>query len=471
VRRSLWVTCCVLAVAAGAPGLASAQLTTFGYGNARLGSAPAGDGISPASATRLRTAWRAQLPGAILGQPLVVRVVRIGRSVRDLVLVGTGRGVIAALDAASGRLVWRHRVGARRIMPDCEASPDGWFGVTGTMVIDPDAGTVYAADARGMAWALSLVTGRPLPGWPVRFSSLRDNFEWGALALSGGRLYIPVASLCDAGHYNGGIVAIDVRKPRRSWRWRTEAGTSAYAGGIWGWGGVSIDGRGQVYAATGNSLGSSREDAGYAESVVRLSPTLLVQDANDPLRPPFKIGDRDFGTTPVLLDEPGCPPQLVAINKDGELFRYDRARLSSGPVQRIAVAGDSPGHIPLYGVPAFDPISRMLVLVSPTSPPGSVLHGGVQAFAMTSSCTLKLRWQAHFDPPNAGSAPTIADGVVYIGSGRNGWLRAYRLSDGRQLWGRRLSRSAIFAAPAVDGGRVFEGDWLGQVWALRPGSR
>ncbi len=468
MRRSFSLACFVLALAAGMPGLASGQLTTFGYGNARLGSAPAGGAaISPGSATRLRTAWRAQLPGAILGQPLVVRGVHVGRSVRDLVLVGTGHGVVAALDASSGALVWRHQVGTRKIIPDCEASPDGRFGVTGTMVVDPASGTVYAADARGMAWALSLATGRPLPGWPVRFSSLRDNFEWSALTLSSGRLYIPVASLCDAGHYNGGIVAIDVRRPRRTWRWRTEAGTSAYAGGIWGWGGVSVDAAGNIYAATGNSLGTSNEATGYAESVVKLSPTLAVEQSNNPLRPPFQIGDRDFGTTPVLLDEPGCPPQLVAINKDGELFIYDRARIASGPVQRLAVAGDSPGHIPLYGIPAFDPATRTLVLVSPTSPPDSSLRGGVQAFTLTSSCTLTLRWQAHFDPPNAGSAPTIADGVVYIGSGRNGWLRAYRLSNGRQLWGRHLSRSAIFAAPAVDEGSVFEGDWLGQVWALR----
>ncbi len=343
MRRSLRLTCCVLAVAAGAPGLASAQLTTFGYGNARLGSAPAGGGIPAASAARLRPAWRAQLPGAILGQPLVVQGVRIGRAARDLVVVGTGRGVVAALDAASGAVVWRHQVGKRRIMPDCDASPDGWFGVTGTMAIDPRWGTVYAADARGMAWALSLASGRPLPGWPVRLTSGRDDFEWGALTLSRGRLYVPVASLCDAGHYEGGIVAIDIRHPRRERRWRTETGTSAYAGGIWGWGGVSTDAAGTVYAATGNSLGTSNEATGFAESVVKLSPTLAVEQANDPLSPPFKIGDRDFGTTPVLLDQPGCPPQLVAINKDGELFLYNRARIASGPVQRIAVAGDSPG--------------------------------------------------------------------------------------------------------------------------------
>ncbi len=119
-------------------------------------------------------------------------------------------------------------------------------------------------------------------------------------------------------------------------------------------------------------------------------------------------------------------------------------------------------------MPAFDPSNRTLVLVSPTSPQGSPLRAGVQAFTLTAACRFATRWQASFDWPNAGSAPTIADGVVYIGSGRNGWLRAYRLTDGRRLWGRHLSRSAIFAAPAVDGGRVFEGDWLGQIWALRP---
>ncbi len=61
-------------------------------------------------------------------------------------------------------------------------------------------------------------------------------------------------------------------------RWQTVSGTGLYGGGIWGWGGVAVDDQtGVVFAATGNSQGSGREDLGYGEAVVALSPSLGVQ--------------------------------------------------------------------------------------------------------------------------------------------------------------------------------------------------
>jgi outer membrane protein assembly factor BamB len=449
---------------------ASADLSTFGYGNARLGTSPHGAGISLSRVPRLRRAWSTALDGAIDGQPVTADRVRVRGRAGDLVLVGTGHGQIVAVSADRGRVLWRRRVGARRIVPDCDASPDAEFGLTGTMVVDRRASRVYAAGDDGRVWALELRSGRVVPGWPVRVYHSAADFEWGALTLSRGRLYVPVASLCDTGDYHGGIVAIAVAHPRRLIRWRSSTGNGVYGGGIWGWGGVSIDARtGDVYAATGNSLGPLGESAGAAESVVRLSSSLVVEQRNDPLQTPFDIGDRDFGTTPVLLDAHGCPPQLVAINKTGELFLYGRDDIFAGPLQRISVATVSPTSIPLYGMPAFDPATRTLVLVSPANAPGNLLRAGVQAFTLTSKCRLALRWQQPFDPPNAGSAPTIADGAVYIGTGRDGWVRALRLADGHLLWAYHASRQATIAAPSVDHGELFVGDWSGHLSAFRAG--
>jgi outer membrane protein assembly factor BamB len=465
--RAIWATLAVLTLAgSGGAITARADLTTFGYGNQRLGSTAAAVGITPRSASRLRVAWRTNVGGAVSGQPLVVDLVRIGKRLHNLVLVGTEEGQVVALDARSGAVLWRHRVSRRKIVPDCDASPNGVFGITATMVADPRSGLVYAVDVDGLAWALELASGAVAPGWPVRVHAQGADFVWGGLTLSRGRLYVTVASLCDQGHYYGGIDAVNVAHPQRIVRWRTTAGTRAYGGGIWGWGGVSIDGRGDVYAASGNSIGTASEAAGAAESVIELSPQLVVQQQNHPLHPPFKIFDRDFGTTPVLVHAPGCPAQLVAINKDGELFLYDRARIAAGPTERIQVAADAPNSIPLYGMPAYDPATRTLVLVSPTTPAESSLRGGLQAFRLADTCRLVSVWQHAFDPPNAGSAPTIAGGVVYIGSGRDGRLLAFRLRDGLPLFDRSLSSEAVFAAPTVADGQVLIGDWGGHVTAL-----
>jgi outer membrane protein assembly factor BamB len=466
-RRAALVVCATLMIAVPAAAGTQVDLTTYGYGNARLGASPGKVGIPSWSVPRLRTAWRTALQGAITAQPLVVNGVRVGRRTLNLVLVGTEHGIIAALDARNGGVVWARRVGFHSISPACQASPDGVFGITGTMVVDRRARVVYAVDVNGRAWALTLAGGHLLPRWPVRVHSAGADFVWGALALSRGFLYVPIASLCDRGFYHGGLASIDVAHPWRVHRWLTTLGTHAWGGGIWGWGGLSIDDRsGDLFAATGNSLGTDHENAGRSERVIRLTPGLRVKQHDYPLRHPFERTDRDFGTAPVLIHAVGCPPQLVAINKDGHLYVYDTNNISAGPRQSIRVAAGSMDGIALYGMPAFDQATRRMVLTSPTTPPGSGLRAGLQAFALSGHCLFHLAWQRDFDPPSAGGPPTIAEGVVYIGSGRNGFLRAFRLSDGHQLWGHPRGAS-IFTAPAVADATVFFGDWSGAVWALR----
>jgi outer membrane protein assembly factor BamB len=92
----------------------------------------------------------------------------------------------------------------------------------------------------------------------------------------------------------------------------------------------------------------------------------------------------------------------------------------------------------------------------------------VQAFTLAADCQFTTRWQHRFDPANAGSPPTIAGGVVYVGSARSGWLRAYRLRDAQALFGAHVSTQAIFAAPSVDRGVVLVASWGGQLVALKP---
>ncbi len=455
------------AVLAWLPGAAWADLTTYGYGNARDGTSPAGAGIAPSKVGRLRIAWHLNVGGALNDQPLEVDGIKVKGRRRNVVYVASEHGDVVAVDAAHGTVLWRRKLTVEKIADDCGGVPDGRFGVTGTMVVDRSAKRLYAVDIDGLAWAFDLVTGRVAAGWPVRVHSPGAPFVWGGLSLSRGRLYVPVGSVCGGGHYVGGVTAVDLSHPKQIVRYVTENGSPSYAGAIWGWGGVAIDAAtGDVYAATGNSLGTSSEQDGDAEAVLQLSASLQRIEVNHPLEPPFVISDRDFGNTPVLIDAPGCAPQLVALNKTGKMYVYDRAHISAGPTQTLAVAADSYAGVPLYGVPAYDPSSRTLVLVSPSTPPKSGLRAGVQAFTLAANCQFVSKWQQSFDPPDAGSPPTISDGVVYIGTGRDGWLRAFRLSNGARLWGAWLKGGTIFAAPTVDQQTVYASTWGGLI-ALR----
>lgn len=443
------------------------DLTTYGFGNARLGAAPGHVALSPSNVGGLHTAWVRYLGGAIDGQPLVVN--GVGRHHRNLVLVGTGHGKVAAINVGSGRVLWSRRLGHHSISPSCQASPDGYFGVTETMVIDKKALRLYAVDANGKAWALNLLTGKTVHGWPVRAFPSSD-FDWGGLALNDGRLYVPVASLCDRGYYFGGVRAIDVAHPHHIARWVTiDHAKHVFGGGVWGWGGESIDAAtNNVYIATGNALPLSREDAGNSDRVVELGPLLKFIARNNPLRPPYPISDRDYGTAPTLINARGCRPKLVAMDKVGWLWVYNRYDIKAGPKQAIHIANTTGNQIPLYGMVAYDPGSRMMVLTTPTAPPGAAWSPGLIAFHLDRGCRFDFAWQAsYFDPPWAGSSPMIAGGVVYIGSGRNGVVRAYRLSDGSQLWSAGTG-STIFATPSIDNKTLFVGDWRGRLWAYRP---
>jgi outer membrane protein assembly factor BamB len=456
-----------LAMAGLAAGPAAAvDSPTYGYGNARLGTSPGPVGLSTKKVKGLHTAWRATLSGAIDGQPLVVNGVRIRGRIRNLVLVATEHGAVVALEVGSGRIVWERHVASKGISPSCQASPDGSFGVTATMVADKPTNRVYAVDVIGRAWAFDLRSGRTIKGWPVFIHKPGNDFDWGALGLSRGWLYVPVASLCDKGRYYGGIHAVNVAHPSQRRHWLTTGFTNAYAGGIWGWGGESIDSRtGNVFVATGNALPLSMEAAGSADRVVQLSPTLRLLKRNYPLNPPFQIDDRDFGTAPVLIQVRGCPLQAIAIDKDGWMYRYAADHIDQGPRQSIQVADITSSTIPLYGMPVFDPVARRLVLTSPASGPNG-RRKGIQSYRLTRRCTLVPGWQHGFDSPSAGSAPTIAEGVLYLGTGRNGILRAYRLGNGQELASRSLG-STIFAAPVVADGTVFAADWGGDLWAFR----
>ncbi len=455
------------ALACTAASARAVDLTTYGYDNSRTSATDGHVGISPTSAPNLHTAWITTIHGAIDGEPLIVSGVRIARrKVRTLVLVGTGSGRVAAILASSGRVLWERHVGVAYYNPSCQASPDGEFGVTGTMVADPAAGRVYAVDALGRAWAFNLANGRTVRGWPVHAFPSGADFDWGALALSRGWLYVPVASLCDRGYYYGGIRAVDLAHPHRVIHWLTTAGTGSYAGGVWGWGGESIDAAtGNVFTATGNAIGPGPENAGNAERVVKLSSTLRLLASNYPLAPPFPISDRDFGTSPTLIDARGCQQKAFAMNKDGVAYLYDSHHIGRGPVQAFQVSTSGHGLIPLYGMAAYDPASRKLVFTTPTA--GGGYRPGLQGLYLDHRCSLVSSWQSSFDAPDAGSSPLIAEGVVYIGSGRNGVVRAYRLSDGAQLWSHG-GLATVFATPAAADGLLVVGDWNGSVWAFRP---
>jgi PQQ-like domain len=438
---------------------------TFGFDVARTGANRGEHSLGPRTARTLVERWSTSLDGAINTQPVVAfRVPLPGGRTRDLVFVGTEAGWLDALDMRSGRVVWRRNLGSSQVH-GCPTHPDQVFGVTGTPVIDRSRGRIYAVGGDGRAFALRLASGRVARHWPVEVASRAGEHVWAAATLWRDILYISVASYCDQPPFRGGVVAVDTRRARRIARWRvTGRGPHApFGGGVWGWGGVSVDPRdGDVYAATGNAL-TARETDGTAERVVRLTRRLHVLESNHPFRQ-RTIGDQDFGSTPVLYRAARCPPQLAALNKNGELLVYHRHAIARGPVQRLHIAhGTSEGELALLGLPAYDASRRALFVLTPSDSPDRRFRRGLLAFRINRRCRLSLAWQTPAGVTHLTSAPVVATGVVYFATGETAEVRAVNAATGKSLRTLSLGSTQAFAAPTVVRGALIATSWDGRI--------
>jgi hypothetical protein len=235
----------------------------------------------------LDPSFHPRIAGHLYAQPLYWRPP--GAAAGQL-LVATEDNNVSAIDAGSGREIWRRQLGKAVPLSTLECGNIDPLGITGTPVIDETIQTIYlgamVADAAGphhRVFALALKDGLPLPGWPVDVAealaargqhfNARDQNQRGALAILEGRVYVPYGGhYGDCGNYRGWVVGIGLRDLRDLVSWSTRG----RGGEIWAPGGIASDGR-SLLVATGNTIDVSTWSDG--EAVFRLSPDLGRRDA------------------------------------------------------------------------------------------------------------------------------------------------------------------------------------------------
>ena len=289
-------------------------------------------------------AFDGRVQGQINAQPLYWRAMK---SAHGLVVVATEADIVFALDAATGRPVWRRVLGlpvAKSLLPCGNIDP---VGITGTPVIDPQSLSLYVnalVDDDGVphhrVFGLRISDGTVLPGWPleletalkaqgIAFSSRLQN-QRGALALSDGHLYIPFGgNFGDCGKYHGAVVGIDLTPPRIFGAWLTRARKA----GIWAPGGIASDGQ-SLFVTTGNA--AEGQEWGDQEAVIRVPRDLHHSaDPRDFFAPSNwrELDERKKelgGSNPIPIDLPtpqGPTRLLLALGKDGNAYLLDRDNL------------------------------------------------------------------------------------------------------------------------------------------------
>jgi hypothetical protein len=430
---------------------------TWGNSNDRTGQNGAETTLTASNVASLKQKWAVTLGKTIDASPILAHNVEINGTATNVLYTGTEEGIFLAV-STSGKPLWFRQLASVAI--NCDMYPNGVHGVSGSAVFDRATNRVYVVSA-GYVYALNASTGATVSGWPVQITTIpAQEVMWGGLTLNGNNLYAELASHCDSIPYHGRIIDINPQTATIAHTFYvTGSATGPDGGGVWGWGGVSVDSaNGDVYAATGNSF-ATPQNTPYGDSVLRLSSSLALKSSDSPS---VMIDDDDFGSTPVLFQKSGCPAQLAVLQKNGSLYLYDRDSIASGPRQRIALS--NPEEI---GVVAYSSATQMVYAVNHSA---SNYKQGIVAFSFNSNCDLTLAWNT-FIPVSGSNAPMVAGNVVYVAGDyvpnvSTHKVYALNAATGASLWNSgTVVAGDMFAQPIVVDGQLYAVAYDGKLYA------
>lgn len=421
--------------------------------------------LSPSTIGSATQQWATSVGGTYIDdQPILAANVNVGGALENLLYIGDEHGHLTALNATTGAVVWQRTLGWQlggASNPGCSNSP---FGISGSPVVDQATNTLYVVDGTNNLYALDMSTGATQSGWPISLSTDSINEHvWSALNLLNGILYVPMASECDAGPYRGRLLAVNTSTRAIVSTFYVNGPKGAYGGSIWGYSGASFSTSGYfAFVGTGNAIGAN-PNAGHSDSIVKLQTSnLAVSAANNP---GIVGSDSDFGSTPVLFQQRGCPPELALENKNGVLYLYDQGRVHLGPLQSLQISTTSSQD--LIGDVAWSSSQNLLFVsnAAGTSPYPS----GLLAFKLVhvgGTCELSLDWQTALGPSaSVVPPPIVANGVVYYADGTGNTIYAIDETSGAVLFSAKLP-DHIMSSPIVVNGMLYVPDWNGEIYAF-----
>jgi polyvinyl alcohol dehydrogenase (cytochrome) len=484
--------------------------------NARFQDAAA-TGLSAASVAKLRLKWAFNLGDVevVRAQPVIVS----GR-----LFTTTQSGAAYALDAATGCMHWQfqadHSLRSGVTFGDANGTPAVFFGdAKGTMyALDADSGRLIWK-SKPIEHPASMITATPRFYDGVIYQPIASNEE--GLALK------PDYQCCT---FRGSVVALDAGTGKTIWQSFTIAqepapsrtgptGVQQYGpSGAAVWSSPTIDPKaGALYVATGDNYSDPPTNTSDAVLAMDLKSGKLLWSQQMTGGDTYNIScttqrrsncpaqtgpDVDFGQPPILVGLDGGKREVVIAQKTGMAYALDPDQ--QGKVLWQTQAGEGGP----FGGSQWGSASdgrNMYVAISgqkvravrdPQSQRGfrfvlDPLHGG--GLAALELATGKVVWTA---PPPASSAcaPTSTDcspaqsaavtvipGVVLSGS-VDGHLRAYATQGGEVVWdvntaqayeavngGTARGGSMDAAGPAVVNGMVFANSGYGQ-WGGMPGN-
>ena len=428
--------------------------------NARFQSADAAR-LSVSQVRKLKLKWAFGLDGDIsaYSQPTVID---------GHIFLGSAAGVVYALRSDSGCVEWTYQAAA----PVREA--------VATAPLDSHHAVLFG-DLTGTFYALQAETGRLL--WKKRIEEHEAALLTGSPTVYAGNVYIGVASWEETRAINpaypccsfrGSVVALRVRDGAQVWKTYTVADLPRTTGktstgtirqgpsGAGVWSAPTIDTkRGRLYVTTGDNYSAPATTTSDAVLGLDLATGRMlwsrqvtpgdvfnsgcVAGVNGPNCPEegTRGPDYDFGSSSILVKTPPGRDLLIAGQKSGVVYALDPDR--KGEIvwtQRVAKGGTIGGvqwgmasdgqNVYAAASDAYFFTKDGFRVLAPDQGGGltalRVAEGAKAWYAAPESCGSRPGCS-----PAQSAALSAIPGVVFSGS-MDGHMRAYASEDGKVLW-------------------------------------
>jgi outer membrane protein assembly factor BamB len=414
-RRQLLVAAALTPLAArSAAGAASPAVDDW----AQTGRDLAATRRAPHPLRAITPTWSQRLAGGVPGVPAAVG---------DRVYAASVGGEVAALDRATGAVIWKRALPVPQY-GDVTGAPR-LLGFTTGPAVTWDGGVIVASDRVTRLDARTGATQWEAP--PLRTPD-SDDYFWGAPTLVGDVVLVGSGSGSELPTARGRVTAYDARTGRLRWSTATVP-VGANGGGVISPLTVDVR-RGSVYAATGAPYEAVPGDNPGTCSLLELDLETGAVRWADQLHPANRSGF-DLNSAPMLLGS-----TVVVTSKTGihAWDRVSRRRLWSRALTPATTAGQS--STPFDG-PEFGPLATDGNVVLAAS---NDLAAGAFVAAALHRATSAVLWSVRL-PGFVLGAPAVAGGDLVVATAA-GVIHVLRCSDG--------ARTATAALPGPSAGGI-----------------
>ncbi|TMK69208.1 MAG: hypothetical protein E6G50_13190 [Actinobacteria bacterium] len=302
--------------------------TRFDYDVGRSGVYPFATGITASNAAHLQR-QRVELDGTVDSSPIYLHDVTVEGARHDVFFVTTTYGKTLAIDAASGRVLWRY-------LPSSYSSLAGTYRITNaTPVADPSRTAIYAAGPDGRIRKLSVADGHEL--WSTAITLLPRREKIAAALNLTRRLVIATTGgyVGDAPPYQGHVVMLRASTGKIVRVWNSlcsnrhalidPASCRSSDSAIWARAGAVVEPSGRLLVATGNAPWNGRTDWGDSALELSADAARLLQNWTPRNQAALNSSDADLGSTAPALLGGGLALQG---GKDGKLRLLSLRRMN-----------------------------------------------------------------------------------------------------------------------------------------------